>query len=218
MYFIKNETGEFVEVSEKLVPEAQVQGQIQELKTKVNEFRTTNANLLKTNESLSAFAQVLDGAANITPEVLNQKIDAKAVQRAEALVGEMKTKHTETVQTLTEQLNTSQSQLFKLVLGSEVQKAGAKHGVVATAYDDVVRRAEADFEVKEGKVVFKQAKLDGDGKPYSVDAWMADQAKAAPHLFAPSQGPAARRNTTVRTTNAVPHGVDRIEAALQQKK
>lgn len=215
-YFTKNENGDYVEVTETLHTAAEFKA----VKEKNNELRATNTNLLKSNESLSAFADVLDGATNVTPEALMKKIEAKAAERANSLVEQMRTKHGEMVNALETELNGSKGTLSKLLLGSEVQRAGAKHGVVATAYDDVVRRAEADFIIKEGKVAFKEDKLDASGNAYTVDSWMADQAKAAPHLFATSQGPAAKRNANVTVApigNDNMRPADRISAGLASK-
>lgn len=194
MFYTKNEAGEFVEVTTKLYTEEEY-GQV---KRKNDEFRENNTKLLKSNETLSSFAKVLDGVQNLNPENLAMKIEELASKKAESLVTEMKTKHQQTVDELNQKLQGTSTTLHKFVLGSEVQKAGAKHGVQPTAYEDVLRRAESAFVVRDGKVAFKEEKLDADGNPYSVEAWMADQAKEAPHLFVPPQGPAASRQPGTR--------------------
>lgn len=198
MYYIKNEAGEYVEAPTKLYTEDEYKA----VKTKNDEFRATNASLLKSNETLSAFASVLDGVQNLTPENLTKKIEELASKKAEGLVTDMKTKHQATLDELTQKLTGTSTQLSRLMLGTEVQKAGAKHRVVPTAYDDVLRRAESVFVVKDGAIAFKEEKLDPEGNPYTVDSWMAEQAKQAPHLFEKSSGPSIQRNTPVRTPAA----------------
>lgn len=195
-YFTKNEQGEFTEVTETLHTGTEMTA----LREKNKELRTTNTNLLKTNESLSAFADVLDGVQNITPEGLTNKINSKASERAEQMLKAAKEKYDTEVTELKTALNTSGSQLSKLVLGAEVQKAGSKHGVVQTAYDDVLRRAEGVFIVKDGKTVPRdELARDANGNALQIDTWMETQSREAPHLFTPPKGPAMARNSNVRT-------------------
>lgn len=217
-YFTKNDDGTYTEVTDKLYTETEYKA----VKDKNNELRTTNSSLLKTNETLSAFATVLDGVQNITPDGLMKKIEEQATKKAETMVTEMKTKHQTELNDLTTKLNSSTGHLHKLVLGEAVRKAGPKHGVQETAYDDVLRRAESDFKVEDGKVVFKHSKLDANGQPYTVETWLAETIKAAPHLATQPQGPNARQNATVRTpavnTAERKSAVDLISSGLAAKQ
>lgn len=217
-YFTKNDDGTYAEVTDKLYTETEYKS----VKDKNNELRATNTTLLKTNETLSAFADVLDGVQNITPDGLMKKIEEKATAKAASMVTEMKTKYDTEVADLTKKLDGSTGTLNKLLLGDAVRKAGPKHGVQETAYDDVLRRAEADFKVEEGQVKFKGDKLDANGKPFTVDTWLAETVKNAPHLATPPQGPGARQNSNVRT-NAVnsgerKSGMDLISSGLASKQ
>ena len=115
-YFTQNEDGTFAEITEELVPATQ----LKEIKAKNTELRNTNTNLLKANEGLSAFADVLDGVQNITPDSLVKKIEEKAATKAEKMVTEMRAKFTDEVKALNEQLTGTSGQLSKLVLGQEV--------------------------------------------------------------------------------------------------
>lgn len=217
MYFTKNEDGTYAEVTDKLYSEVEYKS----VKEKNNELRNTNTTLLKTNESLSAFAEVLDGVQNITPEGLMKKIEEKASVKASSMVTEMKSKHELEVKVLSEQLQGTNGTLNKLLLGDAVRKAGPKHGVQETAYDDVIRRAEADFVVKEGKVAFKHDKLDSNGKPYEVETWLAETVKNAPHLAVAPKGPAAKQNPSFRAiplnTEDRRSGTDLIASGLASK-
>lgn len=209
-YFTKNEDGTFAEITEELVPATQ----LKEIKAKNTELRNTNTNLLKANEGLSAFADVLDGVQNITPDSLVKKIEEKAATKAEKMVTEMRAKFTDEVKALNEQLTGTSGQLSKLVLGQEVQKAGVKHGVVPTAFDDVLRRAETEFVVKEGKVVFKAEVLDSNGQQMTVDTWLAETIKAAPHLAVTPRGPATKQNSGVNRHAGVNNGEKRSASDL----
>lgn len=218
MYFTKKEDGTYVEVSEKLYTEQDYKS----VKEKNAELRNTNTTLLKANESLSAFAEVLDGVQNITPGGLMKKIEEKASAKASSLVTEMKTKYEDQLKGLTEQLNHSTGLLNRYLVSDAVRKAGPKHGVQDTAYDDVIRRAEADFIVKEGKVSFKHEKLDADGKPYEIDTWLAETIKNAPHLAVAPKGPQAKQNPQIRSgllnTQDKRSGLDLITSGIGTKQ
>lgn len=189
------------------------------VKEKNNELRQTNINLLKTNESLSSFEKVF-GTGNVSPEAINSRIESLATERAGKLSENAVKAAQDRVKELETGLSTKSQKLSKLLLGEAVQKAGTKHGVVPTAYDDVLRRAESDFEVTDDGLKFKQEKLDASGQPYTVDSWMAEQAKAAPHLFAQSQGTGASRPAKPGTGNnqqvAGRTATDMIAAGLNQ--
>lgn len=187
-YYTDAGDGTFRLQVEGVVPEAEVAA----IKAKNKELRDSNIGLLKTNESLSSFEKVF-GTGNVTPDAINARIETLATERASKLSENAVKAAQERVKELESGLSTKQQKLSKLLLGEAVQKAGTKHGVVPTAYDDVLRRAESDFEVTDEGLKFKQEKNDAEGKPYTVDSWMAEQAKAAPHLFAQSQGTGASR-------------------------
>lgn len=217
-YFTKNDDGTYTEVTDKLYTETEYK----DVKTKNNELRQTNTNLLKTNETLSAFADVLDGAQNITPEGLMKKIEEKATAKAGTMVSEMKTKHQTELEDLTKKLTGATGTLNKLTLSDAVRKAAPKHGVLDTAYEDVMFRAERDFEIKDGAIVRKDGKLDSSGAAYTVESWLGEVVKSAPHLAKTPTGPGARQNAGQRT-NTVNSGerktgMDLISSGLASKK
>lgn len=194
MYYTKNENGDYVEVSETLVPESEIKS----LKDKNSELRATNTSLLKSNETLSAFADVLDGVQNISPESLTKKIEEKARVKAESIASEMKKSYEEKISELDGKLKTSTSILSKHVLSDSIRKVGTKHGILETAYDDVIRRAQDAFDVVEGNLKFKEDKLDSTGQPMSIESWMSDLVKTAPHLAQRASGPGFRQNNGIR--------------------
>jgi len=210
-FYTDNGDGTFRLQVEGVVPESEVVA----LKAKNKEFREANIGLLKTNESLSSFEKVF-GTGNVTPDGINARIETLATERATLLSeNAVKAAH-ERVKELETGLSTKQQKLSKLMLGEAVQKAGTKHGVVPTAFDDVLRRAESDFEVTDEGLKFRQEKLDVEGKPYTVDSWMAEQAQAAPHLFAQSQGTSAARPSkpgTATTQNSAPKSASELIAS-----
>lgn len=218
-YFVKNDQGEFVEVQDKLYTEAEYKS----VKDKNTELRTTNTTLLKSNETLSAFASVLDGVQNLSPEGLMKKIEEQATRKAEAMVTEMKTKHQTEFGELNKKYESASAKLHQLVLGDAVRKAGPKHGVLETAYDDVLRRAEADFKVEDGKVVFAKDTLDANGQPYTVETWLAETVKKAPHLASQPKGPGARqpasfRSSSVNRDDAKTSPLDKITSGLTSRQ
>lgn len=209
-YYDKTEDGSYRLKVEGVVLESDVA----QLKAKNKELRESNIGLLKTNESLSSFEQVF-GIGNVKPDVIQSKIQEIASKKAESLVTEMKANYETKMRELETGLIKKSSKLTELMLGEAVQKAGVRHGVVATAFDDVLRRAQSDFEVTDEGLKFKHEKLDAEGKAYNLDSWMAEQAKQAPHLFASSQGTGATRPAKANQAKAPP--VSRLAAGLQQR-
>ncbi len=205
---------------EGVVPQAKYD----EEKRKVSEFRTTNTKLLKENGELVSFKDVL-GGETLTPESINRKIETMATNRAEALIKEMKEKHETELTTLKTDLSGKVAKLNGLTLTEQVRKAGTKHGVLDTAYDDVIYRAERDWEFGEdGALKLKAEKLDGEGKAIkSIEDWVANTVKVAPHLAAQSKGTGIQPG--LRKTNQVTQpqdtegmsGPDQIAAALAKK-
>lgn len=188
--YTQTESGTFRLNVEGVVPASEVES----LKQKNREFRDTNTNLLKTQKELSSFAELFGGAQNVSPDSVQQKLNELAARQADEMVTTMKSKYEDELKQLREANSKTTGHLSQLMLGDQVQKAGLAHGVQETAYDDVMNRAATMFEVVEGAVVFKGKELDADGKPYTVQTWMASLATKAPHLFKQSQGTGATRN------------------------
>ena len=201
-YYTKTDDGKFRLQVEGVVSQAQ----FDEQKNKVKEFRDKNTELLKDNTSLNSFKDVLGGSGNLTPEGINKKIEELANSRAETLIKDLKTKHQDEVNTLTTDLNGKKSKLNSLTLTEQVRKAGPKHGVLDSAYDDVMYRAERDWEIgDDGSMKLKTAKLNSDGKAITtLEDWVADTVKAAPHLAKPSQGTGAGNGIRSKANPATP--------------
>ena len=190
-YYTANDGGGFRLNVEGVVPVAEVES----LKQKVKEFRDTNVTLAKDNEKFKNFSTIL-GSENLSAEKLQEKIDSLASGKLVSLTEQMKAGYETKVGELSDKYSKAASKLNELTLGNEVTKAAADHGVIISALEDVMFRAKSAFVVDdEGVVKFKEEKLDSTGKPYTVDGWMKEIKSKAPHLFAPSQGTGAQRNS-----------------------
>lgn len=112
-----------------------------------------------------------------------------------------------------------------MTLTEQVRKAGPKHGVLDTAYDDVMYRAERDWEIgDDGSMKLKAPKLNAEGKPIAtLEDWVADTVRTAPHLAKPSQGTGAGNGLRSKASPATPgesarpSGIDAIAAGLSSK-
>lgn len=196
-HYTQTEGGKFRLNVNGVVPESEYEA----VKAKNKEFRDSNTNLLKTNKSLSSFEQLFGGVQNVTPDALQHKIDELAAKRADEMVSSMKSKYDLEAKELRDGLSTSTQRLSKLLIGDAIRSAGSTTGMATSAYDDVLRRAEDSFEVRDGAVQFKGSTLDSEGKPYTVTTWMSELAKSATHLFNQSQGTGATRNTKTIAQN-----------------
>ena len=201
------------------------QAELEEQKSKVKEFRQKNTDLLKENGTLNSFKDVLGTSGNLTPENIESKLEAMANHRAEVLISNMKKTHNDEMTTLKTDLNGKVAKLNGLTLTEQVRKAGPKHGVLDSAYDDVMYRAERDWEFGEdGTLKMKASKLNSEGKTIvTLEDWVAETVKVAPHLAAKSTGTGITNG--LRKTNSVSQpqetegmsGVDQIGAALAKK-
>jgi len=185
-YYVQNDKGEFVKHEGVLHDDKAYS----ELKTKVDEFRTTNTNLLKSNETLGAFSKFLGGATELTPDGLQKKIDEMARAKSEEVIKRMQETHEGETTTIKQQNEKLRGTTAKYFLGGTLRAAGSELGVYDSAYDDLMVRASAEFDVDdEGKVVAKGDKKDGKGNPLTVSAWLAEVLKKAPHFVKPTTGP-----------------------------
>lgn len=190
-YYTATDGGQFRLNVEGVVPVAEVES----LKQKVKEFRDSNVTLVKDNEKFKNFSSIL-GSENLSAEKLQEKIDSLASSKLVSLTEQMKAGYETKLTELSDKYSKAGTKLNELTLGNEVVKAAADHGVISSALEDVMFRAKSAFIVDdEGVVKFKEEKLDSAGKPYTVDGWMKEVKTKAPHLFAPSQGTGAQRNS-----------------------
>lgn len=179
------------------------QEQYDEVKGKLDEFRSNNVKLMKDMESLqSKFADVdLDQYAEMMQKARDQKdkklIDAgKIDELVEERTKRMRKDHTKAYKSLQDENATYARQLEGLMIDASVRDHALKQGVASTAIDDVLLRAKAVFKLKDGQAVPMDAEGNviyqaGATEPMSVDQWVKGLTESAPHLFTPSNGAGA---------------------------
>ncbi len=212
-YYTIAEGGTFRLNVEGVVPISEVEA----LKSKNKEFRETNISLLKEKEKFQDFATLIGG--DLTPEKFNEKVESLVTGRINSLTENMRVNYETKLKDLETNYGRASSKLSELVLDSEVTKVATEHGVLSSALEDVMLRAKNAFVVDNGSLKFKEEKLDAEGNPYSLPAWILEQKQRAPHLFAPSQGtgPARPKSSGGRTPGDQVRGMDRISAAFANK-
>lgn len=165
-------------------------------KTKLDEFRATNIELLRKLEGykdvdLSKYKSLLETEQKIREKQLIEagKVDEVVTERIRTLRTELENQVNEKDQAL----NIANKQLEVLLIDNAVKSAAIASGVLPTAVDDVILRAKTMFSIKDGNPVALDVKgeivydIDGE-KPLSIDSWLKSLKKSAPHLFAGSQG------------------------------
>lgn len=171
-------------------------------KTKLDEFRQNNVELLKQAEKYK----------DIDPEKYQQmvaehnKIQEKEwIEKGEVdkLVEHRTKTMKETLQSQIEALNSSNAtmarQLEILTIDNIVRDNATKLGVAPTAVDDVLLRAKTVYRLEEGKPVPKDSQgntvYGKDGfSPMPIGEWVGGLKETAPHLFQVSQGSGALGN------------------------
>jgi hypothetical protein len=190
--------------------------EIETLKNKNKEFRESNINLLKEAEKYKSFSTLI-GDDKLSPDKFQEKIETLASSRVAALTEQMKQSYETKLKETTEFATRTSSRLNDLVLGSEVTKAAADHGVISTALEDVIVRAKASFDIVDGEIKFKESKLDPQGSPYTVSSWLKEVKVKAPHLFAPSQGTGAMKPVKNNVGRAVQKStLDKLASGISQ--
>ena len=162
--------------------------QLEEVKTKLGEFRNNNVELKKKVDALSQFETMFQ-SGEFSAEKISSKVETLALQRA----SEMKTALEQQIAELTNGLQSEKSRVQQIVLSDAVNKAALKHGVSETALEDVLARAKGAFKVEEGNLVPVDPNLDVKGNKPTLETWMASLATAAPHLFQGSRGTGAQK-------------------------
>lgn len=169
-----------------------------ELKAKVEEFRSTNISLKRQLEEFQGKVGVADEAVaeQVKKAVAanNEKVAAAeaAAQKYEAL-------------------------LQKVVLADKVKEAAIKYGVADTAVQDVMNRAEQAFIVKDGVPLPKGGEVDANGAMLSPETWIKALSVSAPHLFKASVGSGAKRSGAAGNNNQELSGRDLIAAGLANR-
>ena len=176
-------------------------------KTKLDEFRDNNIDLLKKLEPFKGldpkqvedmkkidpakYAEMIEKLAALDKD---KTIPADEVERIiSERVLEMSTEHGTAVKGFQSTIDTQNRQLEGLVIDSAVRKASAAGKVLSTAVDDVLLRAKSVFIVKDGAAVAQDASgqtiYGKDGtNPMQIGEWIGKLSKEASHLFEGSQG------------------------------
>ena len=169
-------------------------------KSKLDEFRSNNVKMLKDIETINEkYKHVdLDQYAALM-KAQNDGADDKLIKegKIEELVEErtkrMRETHNSELGLVQTEADTHKKQLESLMIDASVRNSATKQGVAATAMEDVILRAKAVFQLKngqatpfdnDGNVVYAS----GSSEPMSVDSWVTGLASSAPHLFTPSKG------------------------------
>lgn len=213
-HMYKPENGKFILDVEGAVP-----------RERLEEFRNNNIQLQQKLEKLkdvdpAKYTELMELDRKVKEKELIAKGDVDGLVNLR--VSEMK-KDFETKETgYKSQLDSSSAQLAILLIDNAVKSEALKHGVHATAIDDVVLRARSTYKVENGVPVPKDDKgqtiygKDGSS-PKAVGDWIVDLKKGAPHLFQGTSGSGAgggRQAGSGNTANM--SAVDKINIGLSQ--
>jgi hypothetical protein len=192
-------------------------------KTKLNEFRETNVELMKKLDQFkdldpTKYAELMETQRKVREKQLIEagKVDEVIAER----VALMKQEHTKELQKREDALKVANRQLETLLIDNTVKSVAVQHGVLPTALDDLVLRAKTAFSIQDGQPVMKDDKgqvvYGEDGvSPMSIDTWAKQLKTKAPHLFAGFQGSGAngaRGGQGHQSANMSP--TDKIAAGL----
>jgi hypothetical protein len=179
------------------------------LKSKLNEFRSSNKDLLKRKDELEQVAKRYEG---IDPEKYQKAMEAmeqidamedkdllKAGKLDELIAkrtGTMQEEHSKALKALQGTLEKEagakkalQDKLKTTLIEATVAKSVGNVGSVRkSAYDDVIARAQRSFIVDDEGNLKPNGIFNGKGDPMTPDEWATKLLADAPHLFEPSQG------------------------------
>jgi len=181
-FYTKDEaTGRFRLQAEGVVPLTEHEA----TKAKLSEFRTTNNALKRQLEELSDFEKVVGTDGKVTKDGVKTTIENLVQARTQ----QMRQQYDGTLAEKEKALVSAGTKLGDLLISDAVKAAALSHGVVATAVDDVVARARAQFKVdEEFNVVSVTTNGDASGNPLTIATFVAGLKENAPHLFARSEG------------------------------
>lgn len=198
------------------------ESEYKQTKDKLNEFRTSNVELLKKQSTLESMEAIL-GEGGLKPTEVEKRINDLANTRANTLVEEMKARYDAQVAELNDSVEKRSKKLNELQLTNAVTKAAAAHGVRSSALEDVQWRASRAFSIDdEGNLKYNEDKRDADGKEYTVDSWLKSLAGSAVHLFEANQGTGTPKNSrssvsSAKYNNAPANPLDKLQAGLQTR-
>lgn len=168
-------------------------------KSKLNEFRETNVELMKKLDQFkdldpAKYAELMETQRKVREKQLIEsgKVDEVIAERVRA----MREEHTKELTKRDEALKIANRQLETLLIDNTVKSVAVQQGVLPTAMDDIVLRAKTVFSIQDGQPVMRDEKgqvvYGEDGvSPMSIDSWAKKLKTAAPHLFAGFNGSGA---------------------------
>lgn len=168
----------------------------------VDEFRNTNITLAKSVDELNtkykSDMEGYDALKKIEQEAKDKKMisEGKVDELVEQKVKTFRTDQIAKIKELQENSNNLNAQLNAQVVGNSVKTIAIKAGVVASAIDDVVMRANSMWTAKDGKPVAMNKDgsviwIEGTTEPLTLEKWMESLSTTAPHLFGKSTGTGA---------------------------
>jgi hypothetical protein len=187
--------------------------------TRLDEFRTNNIALKQQLEKFEGIDPVKYREMTEKDRKIAEKklIDAGEIDKVvEQRVAAMKAEHEAAIKAVTTERDAASTKLSSVLIDSAVKSAAIAIGVVPTAVDDVVLRAKATFQMKNGEAVPVDAKgniiYGKDGtSPLSVDEWVKNLKQTAGHLFQGFQGAGAPGS------KGGSHGMDPSKMSSTQK-
>ena len=174
-------------------------------KAKLNEFRSTNrklnAELEEVNNKfkyvdIEEYKTLKENQTNDAVKGVVQEADVNNI--VQTRVKEMKATHDDEIASYKDELNKSKTQLSTLLIDNAITTQAGKHSVKADAVEDILLRAKRIFNVNNGQVEAHNA--DGEviynknGDPLTIDEWITNLGKDAPHLFQESTGALTQGN------------------------
>jgi hypothetical protein len=190
--------------TEELEAKIKEQDELLKVETaKVDEFRTTNIAMAEKFESIETkFKGVdVDEYLKMQKDVQENKdkemIGAgKIDELVEQKVNKIRTEQVKKIKDLQANSDSLSTQLNEQVVGSAVKTAAIKAGVIGSAIDDVLMRANSMWTAKDGKPVAMNKDgsviwVEGTTEPLTIKKWIEGLSDKAPHLFATSTGTGA---------------------------
>lgn len=191
-------------------------------KTKLDEFRNNNVELLKQLDKFKdvdpvKYKELLGIQVQLDEKKLIEagKIDEVVAQRVDA----MKKDYDNKLSDAEKAKQTMSRQLETLLIDNTVRDEAIKNGVIPSAVDDVLLRAKTVFTIKDGEPVA----LDKDGKviygkdgttPKKIGEWLAELKTTATHLFPGSSGVGTKGSGGQGAGSANLSSIGKISAGL----
>lgn len=165
-------------------------------KTRLDEFRTNNIQLQQQLDKLKdvdpvKYAELIKVQQQVEEGKLIQagKLEEVVTLRVTNMKKDLETQLNGTKT----ELSQANAQLALLMIDNAVRQVAVQNGALPTALDDVVLRARTVYSMEKGQAVPKDDKgqviYGKDGQtPMTINDWLVNLKKSAPHLFAGSQG------------------------------